>query len=248
MDGPHIGRRTFLATGWSLGLGALGFAAPGRAQGRATTTPGIRVGPIRRVGAQGVKYIEPWLCANPHDAKNLIIAGSVYVGPAPKGDVRTTGEVRYTVDSGQTWCVGDLPGMAEFREKPGLFLDTYATFAPDGTAFVEFLGGSGDHPDLWTYRPRMAAGAGRARPSSAAPSTSLAWPPTCIRVSPASSLWWRPGASCRSLLPRVLTAGARSSGRTTGPGRSRPSTCWHRRRSCTSRTTRRSSCPTAASW
>ena len=42
--------------------------------------------------------------------------------------------------------------MAEFRDKPGVFLDTSATFAPDGTAFVEFLGGSGDHPDLWTYR------------------------------------------------------------------------------------------------
>ena len=62
------------------------------------------------------------------------------------------GEVRYTADGGETWSVGDLPGMAEFRDKPGLFLDTYAVFAPDGTAFVEFLGGSGDHPDLWAYR------------------------------------------------------------------------------------------------
>ena len=146
MDGTRIGRRAFVAAGWPLGLGALGLAAPGRAEGLTTMTPGIRVGPIRRVGAEGVKYIEPWLCANPRDAKNLIVAASVSVGPAPKGDERTTGEVRYTADGGETWSVGDLPGMAVFRDKPGLFLDTYAVFAPDGTAFVEFLGGSGGRP------------------------------------------------------------------------------------------------------
>jgi hypothetical protein len=154
MDGPRIDRRAFIAAWSSLGLGALGLAGPGRADGPATAPPGIRVGPIRRVGAEGVKYIEPWLCASPRDAKNLIVAASVYVGPGSRGRVRTTGEVRYTADGGETWSVGDLPGMAEFRDKPAMFLDTYATFAADGTAFVEFLGGSGDHPgpDLWTYR------------------------------------------------------------------------------------------------
>jgi hypothetical protein len=149
MNGTLLERRAFLAAGWSLGLGALGLAAHGPAAARR-----IRVGPIRRVGGAGVKYIEPWLCANPRDARNLLVAASVYLGPAPRGGVRTTGEVRYTADGGATWSVGDLPGMAGSRDKPGVFLDTYATFAPDGTAFVEFLGGSGDHPhpDLWVYR------------------------------------------------------------------------------------------------
>src|SRR5438309_257719 len=106
MNSNRIQRRTFLATGCLLGMGAQWLAGPGRAQGRAPTTPSIRVGPIQRVGAEGVKYIEPWLSANPRDAKNLIVAGSVYVGPAPNRDGRTTGEVRYTIDGGETWSVG----------------------------------------------------------------------------------------------------------------------------------------------
>jgi hypothetical protein len=43
--------------------------------------------------------------------------------------------------------------MAEFREKPSFFLDSHATFAPDGTAFCEVLGGPGENQsDLWIYR------------------------------------------------------------------------------------------------
>ena len=58
MDTPRIERRAFLAAAWSLGLGALALAAPGRAEGPATTPPGIRVGPFRRIGGDGVKYIQ----------------------------------------------------------------------------------------------------------------------------------------------------------------------------------------------
>src|SRR5262249_55222850 len=94
-----------------------------------------------------------WICANPRDAQNLIVAGSIYRGPSPKTLVRTMGGVRYTRDGGAMWSSGVLPGMDEFRDKPGLFIDTHAAFAPDGTAFVEFLGGAGDPtPDLWGYR------------------------------------------------------------------------------------------------
>jgi hypothetical protein len=111
------------------------------------------VGPIRRVESEGVKVIEPWICANPRDPQNLVVSGSIYRGPAPATLVRTMGGVRYTRDGGATWSAGELPGMAEFRERPAVFMDTHGTFAPDGTAFVEFLGGAGDPtPDLWIYR------------------------------------------------------------------------------------------------
>jgi hypothetical protein len=111
------------------------------------------VGPIRRVGSEGVKVIEPWICANPRDAQNLVVVGSIYRGKSSANVERTMGAVRYTRDGGATWSDGVLPGMDEFRERPALFLDTHGTFAPDGTAFVEFLGGAGGPtPDLWIYR------------------------------------------------------------------------------------------------
>jgi hypothetical protein len=151
MVGPRTDRRAFLAAGWSLCTGIMGSASRAGEEGPAEVA--IRVGPIRRVGPDGVKYIEPWICANPRDDRNLIVVGSVYRGPSPDTLVRTVGEVRYTTDGGATWSAGVLPGMDEFRDRPALFIDAHAAFAPDGTAFVEFLGGAGDPaPDLWVYR------------------------------------------------------------------------------------------------
>jgi hypothetical protein len=150
---PQTDRRTFLAAGWSLSAGVLGLASRIRAGCPAPAKVAIRVGPIRRVGSEGVKVIEPWICANPRDAQNLVVSGSIYLGPSAATLARTMGEVRYTSDGGATWSAGVLPGMDEFRERPALFMDTHATFAPDGTAFVEFLGGAGGPTaDLWIYR------------------------------------------------------------------------------------------------
>ena len=223
MDGTRIGRRAFLAAGWPLGLGALGLAAPGRAEGPATMTPGIRVGPIRRVGAEGVKYIEPWLCANPRDAKNLIVAASVSVGPAPKGDERTMGEVRYTADGGETWSVGDLPGMAEFRDKPGLFLDTYAVFAPTAPPSSSSSAAPGVAP---TCCGSIASADGGRRWHGP---TVIGGPFDFPRLAadlhegrPRLFIVAAAGGGLPIFSPRVPAGDARSSGRTTGPGRSRP--------------------------
>jgi hypothetical protein len=138
-------RRGFLAAGL-LGTGVLGRLAWGRvATDRA---PAIRVGPIRRVGAEGEKHIEPWIAANPRDASNLVVVGSRYVG-----DRHYYSGAWFTADGGATWSAGELPGMAAFRKKPSNFLDSYATFAPGGTAFCAVLGGPGaDKADLWFYR------------------------------------------------------------------------------------------------
>src|SRR5262249_26243686 len=94
------------------------------------------------------KHIEPWIAANPRDASNLVVVGSRYVG-----DRHYYSGAWFTGDGGATWSAGELPGMAAFREKPSFFLDSYATFAPDGTAFCVVLGGPGDvKGDLWVYR------------------------------------------------------------------------------------------------
>ncbi len=42
--------------------------------------PRLTVGPIRRVGADGTKYFEPWIAANPCDPANLVIVGSHVLG------------------------------------------------------------------------------------------------------------------------------------------------------------------------
>jgi hypothetical protein len=41
------------------------------AHAKAAAGPRLTVRPIRRVGADGVKYFEPWIAANPRDASNL---------------------------------------------------------------------------------------------------------------------------------------------------------------------------------
>jgi hypothetical protein len=100
------------------------------------------------VGAAGEKHIEPWIAANPRDASNLVVVGSRYVG-----DSHFYSRAWFTADGGVTWSVGELPGMAAFREKPATFQDSYATFAPDGTAFCAVLGRTGNgNTDLWVYR------------------------------------------------------------------------------------------------
>jgi hypothetical protein len=139
-------RRGFLAAACSLGAGVLGLRAWGRVT--ADRAPEIRVGPVRRVAADGEKHIEPWLAANPRDASNLVVVGSRVVG-----DRHYYSSAWFTTDGGATWSAGELPGMAAFREEQAKFLDSYVTFAPDGTAFCEVLGGPGDGKmDLWFYR------------------------------------------------------------------------------------------------
>jgi hypothetical protein len=59
LDSGPLGtdRRGFLAAACSLGTGVSGRLAWGRAA--ADRAPEVRVGPIRRVGAEGEKHVEP---------------------------------------------------------------------------------------------------------------------------------------------------------------------------------------------
>jgi hypothetical protein len=63
-----------------------------------------------------------------------VVVGSRYVN-----DRHYYSGAWFTADGGATWSAGELPGMAVFRKEPSTFLDSYATFAPDGTAFCEVL-------------------------------------------------------------------------------------------------------------
>ena len=74
MGDGRIRRRGFLATAGATVAGVGGLLAGPHAE--AAADPRLTVGPIRRVGADGSKYFEPWIAANPRDASNLVIVGS----------------------------------------------------------------------------------------------------------------------------------------------------------------------------
>ncbi len=147
-----IDRRGFLAVAGSVVGSGIDLLAGARAN--AFEVPESKVGPIRRVGAEGAKYFEPWIAANPRDRSNLMIVGSRYLGEAP---TRATEWMEpaawFTVNGGATWSTGELEGIDRLRGGRAFFADSYATYAPDGTAFCVFTGSpEGDRMDLWVYR------------------------------------------------------------------------------------------------
>jgi hypothetical protein len=147
MEDTRIHRRGFLAmTGaTAAGVGSLLAGAPAEA----AAGPRLTVGPIRRVGADGVKYFEPWIAANPRDAPNLVVVGSRRLD----GMFHKQPAAWFTMDGGDTWSAGELAGTDQLRGEKADFADAYATYAPDGTAFCVFLGSPrGNRHDLWIYR------------------------------------------------------------------------------------------------
>jgi hypothetical protein len=145
-------RRRFLAATGLAATGSLGLLAGGRPD--AAGVPVLKVGPVRRVGLEGAKYFEPWIAANPRDGSNLVVVGSRYQGEvSTRAGERMEPVAWFTADGGETWSAGELEGTDPLRRGPAYFADSYATYAPDGTAFCVF-GGSpdGDRIDLWVYR------------------------------------------------------------------------------------------------
>ena len=147
MDYARIRRRGFLATVGATVAG-IGRHLPG-AQAMAAAGPRLTVGSIRRVGADGAKYFEPWIAANPRDASNLVVVGSHRLGAMSHKEPAAW----FTMDGGASWSAGELAGADQLRGEKSSFADAYATYAPDGTAFCVFLGSpNGNRSDLWIYR------------------------------------------------------------------------------------------------
>lgn len=148
MDDTRILRREFLARAGAAvgGMGGL----PALAHAEVAASPRLTVGPIRRVGADGARYFEPWIAANPRDASNLVVVASHCLD----GMSHKEPACWFTTDGGVTWSAGELAGADRLRGAKASFADAYATHAPDGTAFCVFLGRpGGDGPDpLWIYR------------------------------------------------------------------------------------------------
>ncbi len=147
MADSRIARREFLAVLGSAAV-ALGPSAT------AAEGPVLAVGPVRRVGPAGVKFIEPWIAANPRDSSNLVIVGSHNLGDsATPATLSAEPAAWFTADGGATWSPGEIAGAAELRRGRPYFADAYATYAPDGTAFYSLVGHpEGKRLDLWVYR------------------------------------------------------------------------------------------------
>ena len=152
MADVRIDRRGFLAAAGSTAAGVASLVVGVRAA--AAVLPGLQVGPVRRVGPDRAKHIEPWIAANPRDDSNLVVVGSSFMGEAATpSTVRMEPAAWYSVDGGATWSAGELEGAAGLRGERAYFTDAYATHAPDGTAFCVFTGSpTGDRFDLWIYR------------------------------------------------------------------------------------------------
>ena len=147
MDDVRIHRRGFLAMAGATAAGVGGLPAGTHAE--AAAGPRLTVGPIRRVGAGGAKYFEPWIAANPRDASNLVVVGSHRLGEIFHKEPAAW----FTTDGGATWSAGELAGTGQLRGEKAVFADAYATYAPDGTAFCVFMGGPEENrSDLWIYR------------------------------------------------------------------------------------------------
>ncbi len=152
MADARIHRRGFLAAAGSTAAGVAGLLTGVHAP--AASPPRLDVGPIRQVGPDGAKHIEPWIAANPRDGKTLVVVGSNYLGKAASpSTVRMEPAAWYSVDGGGTWSAGELEGADGLRGERAYFTDAHATHAPDGTAFCAFIGSpKGDRLDLWVYR------------------------------------------------------------------------------------------------
>ena len=152
MDNSRIRRRGILAMAGATIAGVGGLLAGAHA--KAAAGPRLTVGPIRRVGADGAKHIEPWIAANPGDALNLVVVGTRLLGvAATPGGFEVEPAAWFTIDGGNTWSAGELAGTALLRRKQAFFADAHATYTPDGIAFCVFNGSpEGDRLDLWIYR------------------------------------------------------------------------------------------------
>jgi hypothetical protein len=145
-------RREFLAMAGALAALVGGFFAGSDAA--AAVGPRLTVGPIRRVGVDAARYFEPWIAASPRNASNLVIVGSLDLSDGATPDhFHMEPAAWFSVDGGASWSSSSLPFPAELSHERALFIDSFATYAPDGTAFCAFLGGSKGHShDLWIYR------------------------------------------------------------------------------------------------
>jgi hypothetical protein len=152
MNGARIHRRGFLAMAGATAAGVGGLLTGAYAEAAAGQR--LAVGPIRRVGADGSKYFEPWIAANPRDGSNLVIIGSHDLSEAATPDrFHMEPAAWFSFDGGSSWSSGKLAGAADLPRERALFTDGCATYAPDGTAFCVFLGGPEGHShDLWIYR------------------------------------------------------------------------------------------------
>jgi hypothetical protein len=146
MDKARIDRRGFLAVAGTTAAGVGGLLAGTHSWSAAG--PRLTVGPIRRVGADGAKYFEPWIAANPRDPANLVVVGS-HVRGDPFHKEPTAW---FTKDGGATWSAGELADIDRLRGEKADFGDAHATYAPDGSAFCVFMGGPNKNQSgLWIY-------------------------------------------------------------------------------------------------
>jgi hypothetical protein len=88
---------------------------------------------------QADTQIEPSIAVNPRDPNNVI---TVYQeGRIANGGDATNGFAT-SLDAGQTWQSGELPGLTAFRGQGGTFeraSDAVVAFGPDGTAYANSL-------------------------------------------------------------------------------------------------------------
>jgi hypothetical protein len=149
-----IDRRVFLAFASSVVAGVVPRRASASASAGALAASEFTVGPVRRTGREGERYFEPWIAANPRDGANLVVVASRYLGqPATRRGEPMEPAAWYTADGGATWSSGALEGTDRLRDGQAFFADSYATYAPDGTAFCVFAGSpEGNRLDLWVYR------------------------------------------------------------------------------------------------
>jgi hypothetical protein len=152
MGADGINRRRFLATAISAATMAVEFQS-GRSA-IAAGVPKLRIGPVRRVGPEGVKHVGPSLAAHPRDASNLVVVASRFQGKSPaRASFHMEPVAYFSTDGGVTWSAGEFAGDAVMRRATSYFADAYAAYAPDGTAFCAFNGGpNGDRLDLWIRR------------------------------------------------------------------------------------------------
>jgi hypothetical protein len=147
-----INRRIFIATAISAATMAVEFQSGRRAI--AAGVPKLRIGPVRRVGPEGVKHVQPSLAANPRDGSNLVVVASRFLGESQaRAGFHIEPVAYFTTDGGVSWASGEFDGDAVMRRATSCFGDARAVYAPDGTAFCAFDGSAtGDRLDLWIRR------------------------------------------------------------------------------------------------
>jgi BNR repeat-like domain len=152
MNDARIHRRGFFATAISAATVAVEFQSGRRAI--AAGIPKLKIGPVRRVGPEGVKHIQPSLAANPRDRSNLVVVASRFLGKSQaRAGVHQEPVAYFTTDGGVSWAAGEFDGDAVMRRATSMFGDAWAVYAPDGTAFCAFDGSpTGDRLDLWVRR------------------------------------------------------------------------------------------------